>query len=349
MIELDGSFCEGGGQIVRTALALSCLTKRPFKVKDIRKGRDKPGLKAQHLKCIEILKELSDAFVQGDKLGSEDLLFYPRTIKVKDISQDIETAGSITLLLQSLLPFLIFQKKRIKLNLKGGTDVKWSMPYDYFANVLISQLRRFASIDCKLLRRGYFPKGSGEIELIIRPKEKRSINLTEQGDLTIIKGISSASKSLQERNVAERMSQTAELMLKRLNTPISISNEYSDSLSDGCGITLFAIYSKNDEINLNPVRLGSSFLGEKGKTSEQISETASNHLIKGIDSLAPVDEFLADNLIPFMAVVGGEIKTTTITNHTRSNIYVVEKFLDVKFEINETTKVIKVEPTEFQF
>lgn len=344
MIELDGNYGEGGGQIVRTALALSCLTKKPFKVTDIRKGRVPSGLKAQHLKCIEILKELTDAFVENDFLGSESITFAPRKAIIKNINADIGTAGSITLLLQSILPFLIFQKKRVKVKITGGTDVPWSMPYDYFANVIIPQLRRFANIECNLLRRGYYPQGNGEIELSIKPKEFKSMDITAQGELVQIKGIASSSKSLENRDVAERMANASKHILTRLNVPVNISPQYNETSSDGCGITLFAIFSEKGETTLNPKILGADIMGEKRKTSEEIGIEAAEKLLKEIESKAPVDEHTADNLIPFMAIAGGKIKVSNISKHTLTNVYVTEKFLDVKFEIENN--VIKVSPAE---
>ena len=147
MISIDGSWGEAGGQIVRTALALSTITQKPFEVYDIRKGRKDSGLKNQHLYCVKSLQELCNADAEGAELGSLSLKYYPKKLVAKNLNIDIETAGSITLLLQALLLPTMFVSKPITLTIVGGTDTKWSMPFDYFNNVLLPQLQRFAKIE----------------------------------------------------------------------------------------------------------------------------------------------------------------------------------------------------------
>lgn len=342
MIKLDGSFGEGGGQIVRTALGLAAITGKPFEVNNIRKGRPKPGLKNQHLFCITGVKELCDAQVDGAFLGSEKIRFVPGGISHKNLTIDVKTAGSITLLLQSLLLPCLFAEKKTKIEIKGGTDVKWSMPIDYFREVFLPQLKRFADIKLSIEKRGYYPKGKGKVIVTIKPKFRLKekidkINLTERHNLIQIKGISHASPDLQKANVAERQSNAASLMLKKQGCPVNIRTEYSQTSSIGSGITLWAIFSKyKDEIDLNnPIILGTDSLGEKGKKAENVGIEASNKLLNEIKSEAAVDKNLADNLIPFLGLIGGKIRTSEITNHTRTNIYVVEKFLDCKFEIKD--------------
>lgn len=333
MIKLDGSYGEAGGQIVRTALALSALTGKSFEVNNIRKGRCTSGLKAQHLHCIKALKELCNAKTNEVKIGSEHLRFIPDKFKAKNLTIDIGTAGSITLLLQSILLPCLFHK--IKLTIRGGTDGKWAMPFDYFNEVFIPQIKNYAEINIKLLKRGYYPKGGGEIELTIKPKENNNkINITEQGKLLQIKGTSHASKDLENSNVAERQAKTAEMILKKYNVPINIRTEYCNTLSPGSGIVLWAKFE-------NTI-LGGDGLGERGKKAELVGQEAAKNIIKEIDSKAAVDSHLEDNLIPFLALFKGRIKVPELTNHTKTNIYVVEKFLDVKFEVNKKEKTITV-------
>src|SRR3989344_3805267 len=250
MISIDGSYLEGGGQIVRTALALSTITQKPFEVYDIRKGRKDSGLKNQHLYCIKSLQELCNAEAEGAEIGSSHIRYHPKKIIAKNLDIDIETAGSITLLLQALLLPLMFASKPITLTITGGTDVKWSMTFDYFNNVLLPQLQRFAKIEAKLLKRGYYPKGNGKIEIKINPKFKLNdfpsfnefhnhlkqninpYNLTEQFHLIQIKGISHASKDLENAKVAERQAETSLKILKqKYNVPIKILSEYQNTLS----------------------------------------------------------------------------------------------------------------------
>jgi len=365
LIRIDGNWGEGGGAIARVALALSTITQKPFEIYDIRKGRKDSGLKSQHLYCVKSLKELCSAVAEGDELGSTSLKYYPKKIAAKNLDIDVETAGSITLLMQSLMIPAMFASKPIRISIIGGTDVKWSMPFDYFNNVLLPQLQRFAKIEAKLLKRGYYPKGSGKVEIKINPKFKindfssfeefwlhlkqnvNPYNLTEQFNLIQIKGISHASKDLQNARVSERQAHSAQGILgKKFNVSIKITSEYQDTLSTGSGITLWAIFSKNkDDIDENnPIRIGADALGEQGKKAELVGEAAANNLIKEIESKAPVDKHLADQILPFMALAGNsKIKASEITNHARTNVYAIQQFLGKMFEVDEENKAISVD------
>ncbi len=361
MISIDGSHGEAGGSIARVALALSALTQKPFEITDIRKNRPRPGLKNQHLFCIKALEKLCNAKSEGAYLGSTNLKYIPGKIEGKTIDIDIETAGSIPLFLQSILLPSMFADKPVRLNIVGGTDGKWAAPIDYFKEVFLPHLQKYASIECKVIKRGYYPKGNGKVEIKITPMTKisdfnnldeffphlrktaKKINLTEQCHLIQIKGISHSSKDLQKAQVAERQSKSAEMALKRLNCPINIRIEYSDALSTGSGITLWAIFSKDkNEIDaLNPIRLGADALGERGKSAEIVGQEAAKNLIAEIESKSPIDMYLADQLVPLMGLVGkSKIKISQITNHTRTNIYTVEQFLGKVFSIDEENKVI---------
>ena len=326
MFKINGAYCEGGGQIVRTALGLSTLTGKAVEIKDIRKGRPKPGLKSQHLHCVKALEQLCNAKTEGAEIGSEFLRYFPGEYKAKNLDIDIGTAGSITLLLQSLLIPCAFGKP-IKLSVIGGTDVKWSQPADYFREVLLPQLRRFADIEFRILKRGYFPKGQGKVEIKIRPThafmDAEPFELVKQTELQKIKIFSHASSDLPD--VAERQSKAAYAELMKLG-PVEIINETCKSASTGSGISCFAYFDNNV--------LGGDCLGERGKRAEHVGQEAARNLIKEINSKAPVDKYLGDNLIPYL-LVGNRIKPSEITNHTKSNIYVVEQFFGNVFEIKE--------------
>jgi len=362
-MKISGSFLEAGGQIIRTALALSTITQKPFEVTDIRKGRPTPGLKNQHLHCIKSLEKLCNAKTENASLASTYIKYEPGKIESKNLKIDIGTAGSITLLLQSLLIPSIFADKPLKITIIGGTDTKFAQPFDYLKEVFLPQLKKFADIDAKLVRRGYYPKGNGRIELRIKQKyhlndfsnfeefhkdlkeNPQKYNLTEQHHLIQIKGISHASFDLQKAYVAERQAKAAKFTLKnKYNCPVNIETSYSETLSTGSGITLWAIFSEDkDEININnPIRLGADSLGERGKKAETVGQEAANNLIKEIETKAPVDKYLADQLLPFMALAGkSKIKASKITNHCKTNIYVIEQFLGKTFEVDEKENIIK--------
>ena len=363
ILQIDGGYHEGGGQIVRTALALSTILKKPFVVDNIRKARINPGLKQQHIYCVKALEELCGAISRGVEICSTRMEYEPKKILRKNLDIDIGTAGSVGLLMQAILLPCLFAGKKMRIKLHGGTDTKWAMPFDYFREVFLPQLRRYCiSIEARLLRRGYYPKGNGIIEVIITPKysleefgspeeflsklisESPMINIIEQGHLLHIKGVSHASLDLQSAKVAERQAREAKRCLSRFNCPINIREEYSEASSTGTGITLWAIFSKEvDEINyLCPIILGADSLGEKGKRAEAVGKDAAEKLGREILSNAPVDSHLADSLIPFIGLFGGQIKVSMITPHTETSIYVAERFLGKLFNINSESSIISV-------
>ena len=351
MLEINCSF--GGGQVIRTALALSTITGIPFQATNIRKDRPKPGLKPQHLTCIEALKQICEPEIKGNELGSMDLAYYPNKLKLQNLNIDIGTAGSITLVMQSLLLPFIVGHKRAKIKITGGTCGFGQMPIEYFKEVLIPHLEKYTKfLKISLLKRGYFPKGQGAVEFTIDPKfriknyddfddfflaekERTKINLINQGHLIQIKGIAHASNDLEKARVVERMAKNAKLILKSMNCPVHIQQEYQETASTGTGITLYSVHSmdKNDINFINPIKLGADVLGKKGKKAEKVGEECARELMRIIKTKVPVDKHLADNLIPFLAVFGGQIKVEEITNHTKANIKVCEMFLKKKFEI----------------
>jgi len=337
MLQIDGRYGEGGGQIVRTSLALSMVTQKPFRITSIRHGRKQPGLKHQHIHCIRALQQLSDAVVEGATLGSETLTFYPKPYVAKNITVDVRTAGSLTLLLQSLVIPALFAKKGHSIRLIGGTDTSWSMPIDYLRQVFLPHIQTYAKkIDCTLIRRGYYPKGGGVLEFSITPNqhfpvlEGIPIQLEEQGKLVQVKGVSHASASLQDKQVAERQASAAELTLRSLGVPISLDIHYDRTICAGSGITLWALYTNvHGEIDQkNPVILGADALGAPGKPAENVGVEAAEALLKEISSGAPVDSHLEDSLVPFLALFGGSMKIGHVTKHTTTNVFICNQFLE---------------------
>jgi RNA 3'-phosphate cyclase len=354
MIELDGSFGEGGGQIIRTAAAFSALTGKPFHITGIRKGRGKPGLQMQHMAALEAAGFLCDAKIEGLSLGSSEIRFIPGELHYRNLNIDVKTAGSVTLLLQALLPVAIFSDKKLKITLHGGTDTSHAMPYDYLANVFLPHLARYAAISVMLEKRGYYPKGGGKVIMKIRPKyfaknfsssdefvqflrkQDKKIDLLEQGTLLAIFGRSHASKDLMKASVAERQAKAAKFMLGSLDVSRKIDIEYNETLSTGSGITLYAVFSKYHEMNKeNPVILGADCLGARGKAAEKVGEEAAKELVAEIRKGAPVDQHLSDQLLPYLALFGGSMRTSLVTDHCLSGIYVIEKFLDTKIKIEK--------------
>jgi len=346
MIHIDGSYMEGGGQIVRTALALSTLTGQPFRVDKIRHHRPKPGLKRQHLSCIQALKLMTNASAKGDQLGAVSLEFFPGKICSCDIAIDIGTAGSITLLLQSLLLPCLFADGPIRLKITGGTDTKWSIPIDYFARVILPFFNRLAALEIREIKRGYYPKGQGRVDLVVTPcfhlrdfktfedvaahlkNSLAKIALGAKPHPAEIQGNSSASNHLKDARVAERQARGAAGLLD-CHGPVSIACEYQKTASAGSVITVWAVSPDGRII------AGADALGEKGLPAEKVGAAAAQKLLAVLNSDAVVDHHLADNLVPLLALAGGTLTADRITGHIRSNIYVCEKFLDVSFRIDE--------------
>ncbi|MBU1644116.1 MAG: RNA 3'-terminal phosphate cyclase [Nanoarchaeota archaeon] len=356
MIELDGSYGEGGGALTRTALALSVLTGKEFRVDKIRSGRPNPGLKPQHLTAINALKEICNAKTNEIQIGSTELHFQPGKVNKGTYNIDIGTAGSITLLLQALILPCLFASGKVTLNIKGGTCGKWQASVDYLQNLLIPYLQRFVEkIELKILKRGYYPKGEGQIVVEISPRFKLKdyedldglreelqlktpkIILTEQGILEQIRGVVNVSSELQEKEVGERIKRSAEGSLKEYPVPKNIRVDYAKTLSVGGEILLWGIFSKDGLVDFdNPLMLSGDALVEKGKSSEDIGKEAAEKLKEEINSSAAVDFHLADQLISSMSLLpGSEILISKITDHTLTNIYVVEKFLNVGFKIDD--------------
>jgi len=365
MMKLDGSYLEGGGQILRTALAFSSLTLQPFEILNIRKGRSNPGLQPQHLACVKALEEFCNASSEGAAIGSTSLTFYPGKLQSRTLSVDIGTAGSVTLLLQALLLPAMFAPAKVRLRLTGGTNVSHSQPAEYFSSVFLPHLAPFGKVGFQLLQRGYFPKGNGKIDMEITPlfhfddygtfaglqstvrQQLSPFNMMEQGRLLKISGVSHASTDLKQAEVAERQAHAAKVFLsQKLQCPVTISSEYSDSLSTGSGISVFAHFAapgKDEPDEKQPVILGSDSLGERGRRAEIIGRDAAVSLLREIESNSCVDRYLADQLIPLLAIARGKILASEITNHCLTNIFVVEQFIGKRFEVDKEKRVISAQ------
>jgi len=321
-MKLDGSFGEGGGQILRTAVALSAVTGTPVEIENIRKGRPKPGLSAQHVKAVEGLARICEGQVTGCRLKSTRLCFTPGKIRGGDYDIDIGTAGSISLFLQCLMPALMHAPGTVRIKITGGTDVQWSPSIDYMRFVTLEALRKMGyECEIKLITRGYYPRGGGCVEAIINPSSLNHIDF-EGNRCLHVEGISHSSGL--PAHVAQRQAASAGKRLSENGYESKIITEVNDHPSIGSGITLWC------------GAVGGIALGKPGLKAEKVGEIAANAIIDELRSGAGVDEFLADQLIPYMALAGGGSFTTRkITLHTKTNIWVTEQFLPVKFNIEE--------------
>ncbi len=338
MIEVDGSYGEGGGQVLRTAVALAAVLSKEIHVFNIRAGRAEPGLRPQHMTGVKAAAELCSANLQGLKVGTTEFVFKPGKLRVGTFRFDVGTAGSVTLVLQTLMPILAFAPGAVQLEITGGTDVKWSPPIDYLRLVTLPILKRIGYHgDLETERRGHYPKGGGLVKFSTGGASKLHALLHERpGSISKIYGISHAVAL--PRHVAERQAAVARRSLEEAKLPSpSIEIEVVDDkrqLGPGSGIVLSA------ETQSGTI-LGSDALGERGRPAEEVGSTAGKILVEEVESGAMLDCHMGDMIIPYLVLAEGasEVSVSRVTQHTRTNVKVAEWLigtrLDLKGDIDE--------------
>ena len=260
MIEIDGSYGEGGGSIIRTAIGLSAATGKAVRVFRIRKGRTQPGLKEQHLQGIRAVSEFCNGKLKGAELGSSEITFEPGKEFSDKVKMRIETAGSVGLALQPVMIAATAAKKEVKVEINGGaTYGKWAPPIDFVEGVFSKILGKMGyATEFEIKRHGFYPTGGAKVEVILKPPDVlKGLNLVEQGKIENAKGVSVASEHLQKQKVAERQKISArQEIFKQLKTSANIKTAYLKTESVGSAITLCLTTSKG-------AILGSSEIGEK--------------------------------------------------------------------------------------
>jgi len=329
MLQIDGSVGEGGGQIIRTAIALAAITGKAVEITNIRANRPKPGLSAQHLHAVKAVERLSGGKTEGLALRSTHLIFTPGALKGFEGEIDIGTAGSITLLLQCLIPVALFADRETSVKITGGTDVNWSPPIDFYLNVFLKALREMGcAVHLDLKQRGYYPKGGGLVlvDVHVTPSEHlKGVAFQKTEECCVIAGTSHSSGL--PPHVAERQANAAKLTLKEEGYHAKIKTEIEERTkrTTGSGITLWCGYKSG------------SALGERGKRAELVGEEAARNIITELASATTVDVHLADQLVPYIALADGksEIRVREMTKHLETNMYITQQFLDAAFEIEK--------------
>jgi len=330
-VVIDGAHGEGGGQILRTALSLSAITGRPFRIERIRSLRRNPGLAAQHLTAVRSAAALCGAQLSGDTLGSSFLEFVPETPVaagnyVFDVSLAREggSAGAVTLVLQTILLPLAFAVGDSRVELHGGTHMAWSPPFDYVRDVWLPTLERLGvEASVELAEWGWYPVGKGEMRAHIRGLGARSatlrvLELEERGPLLRILGRAVAANL--PAHIPQRMADRARSLLAELGVDLRIEPLRVRAACAGAGIFLTAEYA-----NLN---CGFSAIGEVGKPSEQVAEEAAGALLAHHASGAALDRHLGDQILLPLCFTDGSFRFSVeaITPHLETNAWVIERF-----------------------
>lgn len=320
MLHIDGSYGEGGGQILRTAVSLSVLTHMPITVSRIRSNRPNPGLRPQHLIALSIMKTLSHARTTGLSIGSSEITFEPGEVEAGSFEFDIGTAGSMTLVFQTILLGMLYTDERVHIRLHGGSDVKWAPSWDYFTQVFLPVIEEMGVVvSAELFKRGYYPKGGGIAEITIEPLSEK---------LSSFKFMSFQPDQLFGQvhlgnladHIAKRMKQS--VMKKAVNEGVNctIHTDKVESLSDGVGITLWTKEPGG--------KFGVATLGEKKVPAETVGGKAIGSILSDIKSNATVDLSLSDQILPYMAHADEESVYTVrkLTGHCKTNAWVLKQF-----------------------
>lgn len=324
MLVLDGSIGEGGGQILRSALSLSMVTRRPFKIERIRAGRAKPGLARQHLAAVRAAASVCNAEVSGDALGSTTLSFRPRAIRGGEHRVKIDTAGSATLVLQTIVYALLRAPEPSVVTLEGGTHNPMAPPFEFLERTWAPALAQMgATVELSLERPGFYPAGGGIFLARVTPGELGRFERDERGaekSRRAIASIAALSESIADRELRvarERLGLSRDQLEKKIwDQSFGPGNAFIVEMAHENGTSIFASF------------------GERGLRAEQVAELAIGRALAFHESDAAIEEHLADQLLLPMAVgKGGMFTTTEPSAHTRTQIEVLRTFLDVDADI----------------
>ncbi len=346
MINIDGSWGEGGGQILRTSLSLAAITGQPVRIDRLRANRPKPGLAAQHLTSVKATATLCQAQVRGDTLGSMTLEFMPTCPSQAgqytfDVTEAREggSAGAATLILQTILIPLALANGNSKVILKGGTHVAWSPPVTYIEEVYLPTLRQLGvQAEAKLNAWGWYPRGGGEVELLVTGSSHplSGLQLLERGVIRQISGLAVVTEL--PSHIPQRMANRAENLLQQAHLPCQIEPVRSRGVAPGAGIFLTAEYEHS--------RAGFSALGRRGMPAERVAETVVRELLDFHAQAVPVDPFLGDQLLLPLALSSqtSQYRVANISQHLITNAWVIEQFELANIVIEEDKQLVRVIP-----
>lgn len=325
MREIDGSWGEGGGQLLRTACALAAITGEALRLRHIRARRAPPGLAPQHLTAVKAVAALCGAETEGLELRSQELVFRPGTLRGGEFRFDVGTAGSITLVLQALLPAALAVGAPVRIHLTGGTDVRAAPPLDYLRFVLLPLLARMdAHVELTLARRGYYPRGGGEVKLAVRPGRLRGMRLETPGAVQEIRGIAHVSNL--PGHIVTRMQQTAVQMLADL-ADVEIEPQLlgrEQAIGEGGAIVLWA--------RTEHTLLGGAEVAQRGVPAERIAANAAQSLREDVAAGATLDLHASDQMLIYGALAQGPscFLARTLSSHAQTTLWLLQQFLPLR-------------------
>jgi RNA 3'-terminal phosphate cyclase (ATP) len=347
MLEIDGSLHSGSGTIVRQAVAFSAMTGQPVHIVNARTGRPNPGLRPQHVRVVEAIRELVNGTAQGAREGSQELVFIPGAANTRrQFAWDIGTAGSTTLLALAVMPLLAFGSSQMEIEIRGGLFQDFAPSFYHLAHVVAPLLGRMGlDSQVKLERVGYAPRGGGVLRLSATPVNGalQPLVMTQRGDVKRIWGVALSSR-LQERQVSERMAEAAARAFSRagFDAQIEARND-ATSLHTGAALAAFADLEGDP-----PVRLGADMAGAPGRRAEAIGERVAQSLLEDLRTGATLDRYAADQIIPFAALAEGTSRflIPQPTDHIESGAWLAKEFLGAEVKIHGQT--LEVEGVGFR-
>lgn len=341
MLDVDGNIKSGSGTILRLAVALASIQNEPLHIYNIRAKRSSPGLRPQHLEAVLTAAKLCNAEVEGATLGSKELWFRPNSIIGGEVEAQIGTAGSIPMLILTILPICAFAKSSVRVHItKGGTDVTHAPTINYLRYVLMPTLENMGlNAKITIAKYGYYPKGMGEVYLAVEPCRKFAAYHGEEfGNVKSVAGLSVCT-FLADKNVAARQAKAANdiLRMQGYEARIQVINDQSNPLQKGSSLVLWANTDKN-------VILGGDAIGELGKPSEIVGREAAENLALELSAQATADVHLADLLIPYVALSREESVyfTRFMTPHLDTNIWLTQELMNVEFSVTVSGFLYKI-------
>ena len=342
MIRIDGSKKSGSGTILRLSVSLAGILGEPLHIYNVRQKRTQPGLRPQHLEAVLTAAKLCNAEVRGATLGSRELWFKPSEIAGGEIRAEIGTAGSIPMLLLTVLPLCAFAKRAVRVHVvRGGTDVRHAPTINYLRYVLLPLLERMGlKTSLTVQKYGYYPRGMGEIFLEVhRCEGLGALRLEDFGAIGELQGISVCT-FLADRRVAERQAKAANQHLgaQGYEARIQVVNDRSNPLQKGSSLVLWA---ESDAGAL----LGGDAIGELRKPSEVVGREAAENLMREVKAQATVDAHLADMLVPYVALADGNsvYLTRAVTEHLDTNMWLAKGILGSKFRVTRVRNLYRIE------